>query len=54
MLQRPDDAEDVAQETCLRALRGLQTYEPRRVFRTWLFGIAANVCREHRCRERHP
>jgi RNA polymerase sigma-70 factor, ECF subfamily len=51
LLQRPEDAEDAAQETLLRAFRSLPTYEPRGCFRTWIFGIAANVCREHRRRE---
>lgn len=52
LLQRPEDAEDAAQETFVRAVRSLPGYEPRGHFRTWLFAIAANVCRAHQRRER--
>jgi RNA polymerase sigma factor (sigma-70 family) len=47
LLRCPADAEDLAQETFVRAYRCLADYEPRGHFRSWLFGIAANVCREH-------
>ena len=36
------DAEDVVQETFLRAHRTLATYESRSAFSTWLYRIAAN------------
>ena len=36
------DAEDVVQETFLRAYRQLATYETRSSFSTWLYRIAAN------------
>src|SRR5262249_31290662 len=52
LLQRPEDAEDAAQETLLRAFRGLPAYEPRGQFRAWLLAIAANVCRAHYRHER--
>ena len=39
------DAEDVVQETFLRALRGLEGYRERERFRAWLFCILANRCR---------
>jgi RNA polymerase sigma-70 factor, ECF subfamily len=38
------DAEDVAQETLLRAWRGLGRFEPRAQFQTWLYRIATNAC----------
>lgn len=40
------DAEDVAQETFLRAFRGLSEYDQTRSLRTWLYAIAVNVCRD--------
>ncbi len=39
------DAEDVVQETFLRALRALDRYEDRQRFRGWLFCILTNRCR---------
>jgi RNA polymerase sigma factor (sigma-70 family) len=52
LLQRLEDAEDLAQESFVRAFLGLPAYEPRGQFRSWLFGIVANVCREYQRRER--
>ncbi len=40
----PARAEDVTQETFLRAYRFLHTYDPTRRFATWLFTIARNQC----------
>lgn len=40
------DAEDITQETFLRALRGLASYDTTRPLRTWLYAIAANICRD--------
>jgi RNA polymerase sigma-70 factor (ECF subfamily) len=39
------DAEDLAQETFLRALRGITGFDAVRPIRPWLLGIAANRCR---------
>jgi RNA polymerase sigma-70 factor (ECF subfamily) len=39
-------AEDLAQETFVRAYRGLHTLRDERKLSTWLFGIARNVARE--------
>jgi RNA polymerase sigma-70 factor, ECF subfamily len=44
MLGSFDDAEDLVQETMLRAWRHRATFEGRSQFRTWLYRIATNVC----------
>jgi RNA polymerase sigma-70 factor (ECF subfamily) len=38
------DAEDLTQETFLRAWRGYSSFEERSSMRTWLYRIATNVC----------
>ena len=42
-----DAASDAVQETFLRALRKLSTFEKRSSFKTWLTGILRNVIFEH-------
>jgi RNA polymerase sigma-70 factor (ECF subfamily) len=42
MLGDAQDAEDVLQETFVKALRGLKTFEGRSSLSTWLFRIATN------------
>lgn len=44
MLGDPDEAEDAAQETFLRAYRGIKRYDSQRPFSTWLLSIAAHYC----------
>src|SRR5687768_13963234 len=44
MLGSFDDAEDMVQETLLRAWRARESFEGRSLFRTWLYKIATNAC----------
>ena len=46
-LADPADAEDVVQETFLRAYDRLAQYDPSRPFATWLFTIGKNVAANH-------
>jgi RNA polymerase sigma-70 factor (ECF subfamily) len=44
MLGSYDEAEDLVQETLLRAWRGRAGFEGRSMVRTWLYRIATNAC----------
>ncbi|TDC32161.1 sigma-70 family RNA polymerase sigma factor [Micromonospora sp. KC213] len=43
----PDTADDLTQETYLRAFRALPGFEGRSSARTWLLGITRRVCADH-------
>ena len=43
MLRNREDAEDVVQESFLRAYRGLASFDQPRPFRKWLYTIASNL-----------
>ncbi|WP_433118344.1 sigma-70 family RNA polymerase sigma factor [Micromonospora sp. CA-246542] len=43
----PDSADDLAQETYLRAFKALPAFEGRSSARTWLLGIARRACADH-------
>jgi RNA polymerase sigma-70 factor (ECF subfamily) len=45
MMGHRQDAEDVMQESFLRALRAIEGFESNRPLRPWILGIAANRCR---------
>src|SRR5688572_27499948 len=48
----PAEAEDLLQESFLRAYRGLQRYRSAWPVRTWLFTIARRICIDSRRRSR--
>lgn len=53
--QNQADAADVVQETFVRVYQSRARYRPKARFSTWLFTIAANLCRNRaRWRKRHP
>ena len=47
MIGQRDLAEELAQETFVRAYKGIQSLKDDTKLSTWLFGIAKNVAREH-------
>jgi RNA polymerase sigma-70 factor (ECF subfamily) len=47
VLRNPEEAEDLAQETFLRAWRGLSRFRGEARFSTWLYRIAINLCYNH-------
>lgn len=50
-----EDAEDLAQETFIKAFRNKETFKGESSFKTWLFAIASNVAKDHlRARKRWP
>ncbi len=44
MVKNPADAEDLAQESFLKAYRGLGAYRAESRFSLWLYRIASNLC----------
>ena len=55
MICNPDDAEDLAQETVLRAQQRLATFRGESAVRTWLFAIGTRLCLDLlRARRRWP
>ena len=55
MCGSPEDAEDLVQETFLRAYRAWDTFEGLSAPCTWLFTIAARTCKRlHRRRSGAP
>src|SRR5947209_20001150 len=43
LLGSPHDAEDIVQETFLRAWRNLRSFQPRAPLSSWLYRIATNA-----------
>lgn len=46
MVDRPDDARDVCQETFLRILDKAEAFRDGARFSTWMYQIALNLCRD--------
>lgn len=46
MCRNAEDAKDVVQETLIAVFRSMKDFRGEGRFRTWLFTIAANVCRK--------
>lgn len=42
-----EDARELTQEVFVRVFRSIGRWEPRAPFRSWLFRIALNLCRDH-------
>lgn len=47
-----DDAQDMAQQTFINAIRHLEDYDGRAQFGTWIYRICTNACISHLRRER--
>jgi len=52
MVDRPDDARDVCQETFLRILDKAEAFRDGARFSTWMYQIALNLCRDQSRRRR--
>jgi RNA polymerase sigma-70 factor (ECF subfamily) len=52
ILGRPADAEDATQDAFIRAYQSLRTFDVNRKFSTWLFTVAANICKNKLRREK--
>jgi RNA polymerase sigma-70 factor (ECF subfamily) len=44
LLKRPEDAEEMAQDTFIKAYQKLDTYEGKSKFSTWIYSITYNAC----------
>ncbi|KUO48976.1 MAG: hypothetical protein APF76_10100 [Desulfitibacter sp. BRH_c19] len=42
-----DDAFDLSQEAFLKAYRGIKNFRQESTFKTWVYHIASNVCRDY-------
>ncbi len=51
-VQSSEDAKDIYQEVFVRVYKGIQKFQFRSEFSTWLFRITTNVCLSHRARNR--
>jgi len=52
LVDRPDDARDVCQETFLRILDKAEAFRDGARFSTWMYQIALNICRDQTRKKR--
>src|SRR3982074_3768524 len=52
MLGDREKAEDLAQETFLRVIKGAHAWEERSRFQSWMYAIARNLCTDRARRDR--
>jgi len=48
LVMNATEAENLYQETFYRVIRAKEKYKPTAQFKTWLFQIAINLCRDRR------
>ena len=53
LVREPAEAEDLFQQSWLRVMQKIQSYDPRRSFDSWLFTVARNLALDH-LRRVHP
>jgi RNA polymerase sigma-70 factor, ECF subfamily len=53
MLHDTQDAQDAAQDTFIKAYKGLKDFRPEAALSTWLYRIAVNTCLDHQKKARH-
>ncbi|UCC39633.1 MAG: sigma-70 family RNA polymerase sigma factor [Candidatus Aminicenantes bacterium] len=53
MVMNPSEAENLHQETFYRVIRSKKKYKATALFKTWLFQIAINLCRDRLRRLKH-
>lgn len=44
LLKKPEDAEELAQDTFIKAFQKIESYEGKSKFSTWLYSITYNAC----------
>jgi RNA polymerase sigma-70 factor (ECF subfamily) len=47
IVRRPETAEDLFQQTWLRVMEKIRSYDPQRAFDGWLFALARNLAIDH-------
>jgi len=53
MVLGADEAENLCQETFFRVVRARKNYQVMATFKTWIFQIAMNLCRDRQRRSKH-